>query len=73
MSRVEVLDGDLEKALKRLKRKIKKDGLLKELKEHEYYVKPSAKKRKKKFLPRPQQASTRPKYHTIWEALPEDD
>ena len=35
--------GDLEKALKLLKRKIQKDGVLKDLKKKQYYEKPSVK------------------------------
>ena len=35
--------GDLEKALKLLKRKIQKDGVLKDLKKKRYYEKPSVK------------------------------
>ncbi len=35
--------GDLEKALKLLKRKIQKDGVLKDIKKKQYYEKPSVK------------------------------
>ena len=40
-----VRNNNVEKALRVLKRKIKKDGLLVELKERAYYQKPSEKKR----------------------------
>lgn len=37
------VDGDIEKALKLLKRKLQKEGVLKELKKRRYYEKPSVK------------------------------
>lgn len=37
------VENDLEKALKLLKRKLQKDGLLGELKKRRYYEKPSVK------------------------------
>jgi|TARA_B100001057_G_scaffold209578_1_gene210250 small subunit ribosomal protein S21 len=40
-----VRNNNVEKALRVLKRKIKKEGLLVELKERSYYQKPSEKKR----------------------------
>tara|TARA_Y100001935_G_C17130904_1_gene420555 strand:+ start:550 stop:747 length:198 start_codon:yes stop_codon:yes gene_type:complete len=40
-----VRNNNVEKALRQLKRKIKKSGLLIELKERQYYQKPSEKKR----------------------------
>tara|TARA_B000000557_G_C20433492_1_gene299846 strand:+ start:263 stop:460 length:198 start_codon:yes stop_codon:yes gene_type:complete len=42
---VQVRNNNVEKALRQLKRKIKKSGLLIELKERQYYQKPSEKKR----------------------------
>ena len=45
---VEVRGGNLEKALRVLKKKVQKEGLVKELRERQYYEKPSAKKRRKK-------------------------
>ena len=41
---VQVRNNNVEKALRQLKRKIKKSGLLIELKERQYYQKPSEKK-----------------------------
>ena len=38
-------NNNVEKALRVLKRKIKKNGLMQELKERQYYQKPSEKKR----------------------------
>lgn len=40
-----VKNNNVEKALRTLKRKIKKSGLLVDLKERQYYQKPSEKKR----------------------------
>ena len=42
---VQVRNNNVEKALRVLKRKIKKNGLMQELKERQYYQKPSEKKR----------------------------
>ncbi len=42
---VKVHDGQVEKALKILKRQMAKEGLLKELKKRKFYEKPSVKKR----------------------------
>lgn len=39
--------GDIEQAIRLLKKKIQLDGMKKELKRREYYEKPSAKKRRK--------------------------
>lgn len=56
---VEVRDGNIEKALRKFKKKIQNSGLLFELKEREQYVKPTtrrklkasaAKKRWQKYL-----------------------
>ena len=45
-----VRNNNVEKALRQLKRKIKKSGLLIELKERQYYQKPSHIKREAKKL-----------------------
>ena len=42
---VNVIDGNIEKAIRRLKRKVENDGMLKELREREYYTKPSEKRK----------------------------
>ncbi len=39
--------GDIEIAIRQLKKKLMLDGIKKELKRREYYEKPSAKKRRK--------------------------
>lgn len=43
--RVEVKDGNVERALKTLNKKVQESGKLKVLKEKEFFVKPSIKKR----------------------------
>lgn len=45
MIRVEVR-GDIRIALRKLKKLIEKDGLIKEIKKHEFYEKPSEKRRR---------------------------
>jgi small subunit ribosomal protein S21 len=48
MSKIELTPGEsLEKALRRFKKKIERDGVLKQLKARKYYEKPSEKKRRK--------------------------
>tara|TARA_R110000744_G_scaffold9052_11_gene29503 strand:+ start:512 stop:715 length:204 start_codon:yes stop_codon:yes gene_type:complete len=44
---VEVYKGDIEGALRRLKRKLKKDDFYIEMKKREYYLKPSVAKKLK--------------------------
>ena len=45
---VEVRHGNVEKALRVLKKKVMKDGLMKELRRRQYYQRPSEIKREKK-------------------------
>lgn len=45
---VEVRDGNVEKALRKFKKKIQNSGLLFELKEREQYVKPTTQRKLKK-------------------------
>ncbi|MFW5745060.1 MAG: 30S ribosomal protein S21 [bacterium] len=54
MAYVKVDDGEnLEKAIKRFKRMVEKEGIIREWKKREYYEKPSTiKNRKKKSLER---------------------
>ena len=42
---VEVRDGNLEQALRVFKRKVRKSGLIQELRDREYYEKPSEKRK----------------------------
>ena len=49
MSKVEVGDNEsLEKALRRFKKKIEREGVLKQLKARKHYEKPSERKRRKR-------------------------
>ena len=45
---VEVRGGNLEKAMRVLKKKVMKEGIVKEIKRRQYYMKPSEVKREKK-------------------------
>ena len=45
---IEVRNNNIEKALRVLKKKLLKDGVMKELRDRQYYSKPSLKKREKK-------------------------
>tara|TARA_B100000427_G_scaffold23153_1_gene17279 strand:+ start:278 stop:487 length:210 start_codon:yes stop_codon:yes gene_type:complete len=45
---VEVRKGNLEQAMRVLKRKVQKEGIVKELRMRQYYEKPSEKLRRKK-------------------------
>ncbi len=48
MTEIEVRkDESFESALRRFKRKIEREGILKEIKERKHYEKPSEKKRKR--------------------------
>ncbi len=54
MSKIEVRQNEpFEVALRRFKRKVERDGLLRELKERKHYEKPSARKRRKMKSARP--------------------
>lgn len=49
MPRIELRDNEpLERALRRFKRKIEREGILKTLKERKHYEKPSERRRKKR-------------------------
>ncbi len=45
---IEVRNNNVEKALRVMKKKMKKEGLFQELKDRQYYQKPSFKKREAK-------------------------
>ena len=46
--RVEVRNGDVNFALRKFKKKVQEDGILQELREREFYEKPSLKRKKAK-------------------------
>ena len=45
---VAVKNGNVERAMRTLKKKLQKEGLLRELKQKQYFEKPSAKRKRKK-------------------------
>ena len=47
---VSVKDNNIERALREFKKRVKNSNLLKELREREFYTKPSAARRKRKKL-----------------------
>ena len=47
MTTVEVRGNNVEKAIRVLKKKIQRDGLMKELRRRKYYEKPSLKRQRK--------------------------
>ncbi|MEK7404998.1 MAG: 30S ribosomal protein S21 [Acidobacteriota bacterium] len=53
MAEVVVQDGEtVESALRRFKRKVQQEDIIKEIKRHSYYLKPGEKKRAKQALAR---------------------
>jgi small subunit ribosomal protein S21 len=44
---IQVIDGNLTKAMKVLKRKLQQDGFYRDLKKRRFYEKPSAKRKRK--------------------------
>ena len=59
---VEVRNNNIEGALKKFKRKVKESGLMVELRDSQYYEKPSEKRRREKNL-----SKSRQKYKVIKE------
>lgn len=48
MTKIRIKEGEsLDKALRRLKKKIDKEGITKEMRKHAHYEKPSQRKRRK--------------------------
>jgi len=53
MAEVVIQEGEtLESALRRFKRKVQQEDIIKEIKKHSYYMKPGEKKRVKQALAR---------------------
>ncbi len=62
MAEVYIQDGEtLESALRRFKRKVQQEDIIKEIKKHSYYMKPGEKKRVKQALARKRNRKKRPK------------
>lgn len=47
---VEVYDGNVEKALRKLKKRVAESGILIELRDHESYTKPSVRRKMEKAI-----------------------
>ncbi|MBI5083887.1 MAG: 30S ribosomal protein S21 [Candidatus Solibacter usitatus] len=62
MAEVYIQDGEtLESALRRFKRKVQQEDIIKEIKKHSYYMKPGEKKRVKAALARKRNRKKRPR------------
>ncbi len=62
MAEVVVQDGEtLESALRRFKRKVQQEDIIKEIKRHSFYLKPGEKKRVKEALARKRNRKKRPR------------
>lgn len=62
MAEVMVQDGEtLESALRRFKRKVQQEDIIKEIKRHSFYLKPGEKKRTKEALARKRNRKKRSK------------
>jgi small subunit ribosomal protein S21 len=60
LAEVQVHDGEsLESALKRFKRKVLQEDIIKEIKRHAFYLKPGQKKRVKEALARKRNSKKR--------------
>ncbi|GBE02969.1 MAG TPA: 30S ribosomal protein S21 [Nitrospirae bacterium] len=46
---IRVIDSNIEKAIKDLKRRLEREGLFKEVKKRRFYEKPSEKKKRKRI------------------------
>lgn len=62
MAEVVILDGEaLDSALRRFKRKVQQEDIIKDIKRHSYYLKPGEKKRTKAALARKRSRKKRTK------------
>lgn len=62
MAEVVVQDGEtLESALRRFKRKVQQEDIIKDIKRHSYYMKPGEKRRTKEALARKRSRKKRSK------------
>ncbi|NWF84828.1 MAG: 30S ribosomal protein S21 [Bryobacteraceae bacterium] len=62
MAEVIVQEGEtLESALRRFKRKVQQEDIIKEIKKHSYYMKPGEKARVKQALARKRNRKKRPR------------
>jgi len=62
LAEVHVQEGEsLEAALRRFKRKVQQEDIIKEIKRHSYYLKPGEKRRVKEALARKRNRKKRPR------------
>jgi small subunit ribosomal protein S21 len=62
LAEVHIQDGEtLESALRRFKRKVQQEDIIKEIKRHSYYLKPGEKRRVKEALARKRNRKRRPR------------
>ena len=62
MAEVRIQEGEpLENALRRFKRKVQQEDIIKEIKRHSFYLKPGEKKRTKEALARKRNRKKRPR------------
>jgi small subunit ribosomal protein S21 len=62
MAEIILQDGEtLEAALRRFKRKVQQEDIIKEIKKHSFYLKPGEKKRVKQALARKRNRKKRPR------------
>jgi small subunit ribosomal protein S21 len=62
LAEVHIQEGEaLESALRRFKRKVQQEDIVKEIKRHSFYLKPGEKKRAKQALARKRNRKKRPR------------
>jgi small subunit ribosomal protein S21 len=62
LAEIHIQDGEtLESALRRFKRKVQQEDIIKEIKRHSYYLKPGEKRRVKAALARKRNRKRRPR------------
>jgi small subunit ribosomal protein S21 len=62
LAEVHIQDGEsLESALRRFKRKVQQEDIIKEIKRHSFYLKPGEKQRTKEALARKRNRKKRPR------------
>jgi small subunit ribosomal protein S21 len=62
LAEVVIQEGEaLESALRRFKRKVQQEDIIKEIKKHSYYMKPGERKRVKQALARKRNRKKKPK------------
>lgn len=57
----------LDSALKRFKRQIQRDGIIQDIKKHEYYEKPSEKKKRKMIAAKKRESQRQRREHSSYD------